>query len=452
VRVRITLAFAVAMAIVLLAGAWVLYTREESALTSSVDDNLQSRSEVVMGYLTPAGRGLGRVPIRVLDPDEDFAQVLDGTGRTLDSSAGFERRPVVDPAAAAAGRDTEYLTRSVPGLGAARVAVVPIDRAGPARYLVVGTSTSDIDDALGELLGILLIAMPVGLVATTAMGWRLAGRALRPVELMRKDAERISEHDLGRRLPVPPTGDELARLASTMNRMLDRVERAVSHERRLVDLASHELRSPLGVARAEVDLALGRRRSREELERALRIVAEELDWMSRLADDLLVLARTEQGRVPLRPTKTSLNDIAAHCVSRYRDRADAERIDLRVQTTDHLVLVDVDRMHQAVSNMVDNALRHSVRDGWVAIRAQASESAVRIAVEDSGDGFPEDILDRVFEPFATSNHERGFGTGLGLTIVLAVAQSHGGTAVAENLEGGGARVTVVLPPDVAVAH
>jgi signal transduction histidine kinase len=440
------------MAIVLLAGAWVLYTREESALTSSLDDTLKSRSDVVTGYLKPVGRGLGRAPARVLDPDEDFAQLLDRTGRTLDSSAGFSRQPGIDPAALAGVRDTEYLTRTVPELGAARVAVMPIDGPGPARYLLVGTSTSDMRDALGQLLEILLVAVPVGLVATTAMGWRLAGRALRPVELMRRDAERISEHDLGRRLPVPPTGDELARLASTMNRMLDRVEGAVSHERRLVDLASHELRTPLGIARAEVDVALARRRTRAELERALRVVAEELDWMSRLSDDLLVLARTDQGRIPLRPTQTSLNDIAVGCVDRYRDRADAEKIDLRVETSDDVVLVDVDRMQQAVSNMLDNALRHAVREGWVALRAEASESAVRIAVEDSGDGFPDELLDRAFEPFATGNHESRFGTGLGLTIVLAVAQSHGGTAIAENVEGGGARVTVVLPAEVVVGR
>jgi two-component system OmpR family sensor kinase len=410
----------------------------------SIDDDLQSRAELIGASVDARGHGVAGVPTRFLDSDEEFAQVLDRSGRIVDSSAGFTRTPVVRASALPDGGETGYASRTVPVLGACRVAIVPIRRGGRRLFLLVGESTETMQEALTNLLQILLLVVPVGILATTGIGWLLAGLALRPVERMRRKADGISEGDLDRRLPVPSTGDELARLAVTMNAMLDRVEAAVDHERRLVDLASHELRTPLGVARAEVELALARPRSREELETGLRAVGEELDWMTRLSDDLLVLARADQGGMPLRPVPMRVGDILEECAIRYLEQARASGVELRVAADDGIATVDADRLRQAIGNLLDNALRHTAVGGWVSVHGEVAGGHVRISVEDSGEGFPDDVLDHAFDPFTTHDGDRQ-GTGLGLAIVRAVARSHGGTVVAENMPGGGARVAMVLP-------
>jgi two-component system, OmpR family, sensor kinase len=311
VRLRIAAAVAVAMTVVLVAAGWLLYVRERTALQGGLDDELQARVNAVAPSIRRNPR-LTRIPETLrLDPEEGFILVLTRRGAIVNAFPKEDRvtmRLSAEELHQAAGEGV-LLTRTFPGIGAARVVVRPIARGG-RRYLLVGSlSFSDINDALSSLTRVLLVVLPVGVAGTTLVGWLLAGLALRPVERMRRQSEAIAHEELGRRLQVPATGDELARLATTMNSMLDRVESAVEHERRLVDLTSHELRTPLAVARAEAALALARRRSRAELEQGLQVVARQLDWMSRLADDLLVLARSQRGRVPLRLTAVDLRGV-----------------------------------------------------------------------------------------------------------------------------------------------
>ena len=176
----------------------------------------------------------------------------------------------------------------------ARMLAVPISQ---GRVLVVGASLDDQRQTLGRLATSLAVGGPLALVLAVGVTWLLVGWTLRPVESMRGEAAAISASDPGRRLPVPGTGDELARLAETLNAMLERLEEAIERERRFVDDASHELRTPLANLKAELDLALRRSRTADELERALRSAAEETDRLARLADDLLVLARSDRGRL-----------------------------------------------------------------------------------------------------------------------------------------------------------
>jgi signal transduction histidine kinase len=436
------------MTVVLIAAGWLLYTRERTALQGGLDDELQARVNAVAPYIRRNPRR-ARIPDTLtLDPEEGFFLVLTRRGAVVDAFPKGHRapfRPSPDELRQATGEGL-LLTRELPGIGPARVFVQPIagrDR----RYVLVGAlSFSDIDDALSSLTRVLLVVLPLGVAGTTLVGWLLAGLALRPVERMRRESEAIAEEELGRRLQVPATGDELARLATTMNSMLDRVEGAVEHERRLVDLTSHELRTPLGVARAEAALALARRRTRAELEEAMRVVATRLDWMSRLSDDLLVLARSERGRVPVRRTAIDLRALLEGSCEAWLAQAGERGIELTLAVAEGVeVAVDADRVRQAVGNLLDNALRHTPTGGSVRVGASVAGPALRIEVEDSGPGFDPRVLPDAFQPYVRGNGEAaGSGAGLGLAIVQAVAESHGGGAVAENLPGGGARVTVTM--------
>jgi signal transduction histidine kinase len=449
VRLRIAAAVAVAMTVVLIAAGWLLYTRERTALQGGLDDELQARVHAVAPYIRRNPR-LARIPDTLtLDPEEGFFLVLTRRGAVVNAFPKGHRSPVgLSPQQLDRTSDEGLLlTRAFPGIGLARVFVQPIARGGRGYLLIGALSFSDIDDALSRLTRVLLVVLPVGVAGTTLVGWLLAGLALRPVERMRRESEAIAEEELGRRLQVPATGDELARLATTMNSMLDRVEAAVEHERRLVDLTSHELRTPLGVARAEAALALARRRTRAELEQALRIVAARLDWMSRLSDDLLVLARSERGRVPVRRTAIDLRALLDGSCEAWRGQAGERGIDLTLTVAEGLeVEVDSDRVRQAVGNLLDNALRHTPPGGRVRLGASVAGPALRIEVEDSGPGFDPEVLPGAFRPYVRGNGEAaGSGAGLGLAIVQAVAEAHGGAAVAENVPGGGARVTVTMP-------
>ena len=314
---------------------------------------------------------------------------------------------------------------------------------------MVGASLDDQRQTLGRLATSLAVGGPLALVLAVGVTWLLVGWTLRPVESMRGEAAAISASDPGRRLPVPGTGDELARLAETLNAMLERLEEAIERERRFVDDASHELRTPLANLKAELDLALRRSRTADELERALRSAAEETDRLARLADDLLVLARADRGRLPIRREPVDVARMVGGTVDTFAARASERGVGIDVRVPEEL-RADVDelRMRQALGNLLDNGLRYVPSGGRMRVAAERHDGSLRLEVRDTGPGFPPEFLPVAFEAFARPDASRsrpGGGTGLGLAIVAAVAEAHGGTVEADNLPGGGAVVVLSIP-------
>jgi GAF domain-containing protein len=271
--------------------------------------------------------------------------------------------------------------------------------------------------------------------------------ALRPVERMRAQAERITELQLSERLSVPDAADEVAALGLTLNEMLDRVELAVARERRVVSDASHELRTPLTTLRAEVDLALMGDRDKTELRAALESASEEARRMSRLADDLLVLARADQGRLPLHPQPLAALGLLEDAARRARAGAEVRGRSIAVAELADACAVsaDPDRAAQVLDNLIANALLYG--DGTITLSAQSKQGYVELHVTDQGDGFPEELLSRAFERFGRGQHARANepGSGLGLALVEAVALAHGGRAEVRNRPAGGADVSFTLP-------
>jgi signal transduction histidine kinase len=322
--------------------------------------------------------------------------------------------------------------------------VLPVNE-GQRLFVVVGTSVTQIGQTLAGLRLLMVAGDPAALALASLAAWFLAGAALRPVERMRQEAAAISVSDPGRRLPPSGADDEISKLGKTLNSLLDRLEGALDFERRLLDNASHELRTPLGILKAELDLALSRARTPAELEAALRSASEETDRLACLAQDLLVLSRAGDGGIRMHRTSTSLGDLIQEACAGHRARADqhGSRIECRAEVID--VMVDPMRLRQAMDNLLDNAIRHSDGDGPILVDAAVSGGVATIAVRDFGSGFPADVLPRAFEPFVRGVRDTGWqdGAGLGLAIVRAIAQAHGGTATAENVPGG-ARVTMTL--------
>jgi two-component system, OmpR family, sensor kinase len=283
------------------------------------------------------------------------------------------------------------------------------------------------------------------LILTSAGGYALAGAALRPIEAMRRRAAEISSSSLDERLPVTAVGDEIARLGETLNEMLARIEDGVVRERNFVTDASHELRTPLALLKTELELALRQERSAAELEQAIRSAAAETDRLGRIANDLLLLARSENGRLPLQLEAVDLADVLETVRGRFASRVDESDRAISVETNAaRAFTADRLRLEQALGNMVDNAVRYG--DGPITLTAVQRTATVELHVADEGHGFPPPFLERAFERFSRSHDVRSTsGSGLGLAIVAAVALAHGGTAHAANRSDGGADVWMVLP-------
>jgi signal transduction histidine kinase len=243
---------------------------------------------------------------------------------------------------------------------------------------------------------------------------------------------------------VPPSGDEIARLGTTLNEMLDRLGEAIEHERSFVADASHELRTPLAILRTELELALGEGRTPEELRAALASAAEETDRLNQLSEDLLTIAQTERGELPLRIAPMSIDETFATVSTRFNRRAAEAGRAIEVEQSGIELNVDRLRLDQAIGNMVDNSLRYG--SGPIALRVERRDGEVEIHVSDHGPGFGPEFLERAFERFSrASSSNRDGGSGLGLAIVRTVARAHGGEAHACNRERGGADVWIVLP-------
>ncbi|HEY2957583.1 MAG TPA: ATP-binding protein [Actinomycetota bacterium] len=451
IRLRLLLAFVAVMAAVIFAIGVFLYARVGAALDRTIDQSLRARADDVVALVHRAGPGPWRQGRDGPEQrGESFAQVLDHGGAVVDSSGPVGDRPLLGAAEAARAAATTVTVprRRLPGSDdPARLLATPAAARDGRRYVVVvGASLEGRGDALESLVTQLLIGGPLALLLSSLAGWGLATAALRPVESMRREAEAVSAAEPGRRLTLPPTRDEVARLGATLNGMLGRLEVALARERRFVSDASHELRTPLAALRTELELALWRERTPQELEGALRSAAEETERLSHLAEDLLVLARSERGTLPVQRQRLEAAELLADVQARYSRRAAQAGRRLEVGSDAELVLfVDRLRAEQALGNLVENALRHG--RGRILVRAARNNGRVELRVRDQGPGFPPEFVAHAFDPFSRGDPARpGSGAGLGLSIVDVIARAHGGVAHAENRDGG-AEVWLDLPDE-----
>jgi two-component system, OmpR family, sensor kinase len=435
-RVRLTLGFAAIM-IVLFGGlALLLDATFEASLDQSINRSLSTHA----GDLASLLRGRRAFP-GLPESGGAFAQIVDpATGGVLAATPGYEKSLLGRNELRHAARASMFIDEQ----GKARLLAGRVATQPPA-VLVVGSSLSQRNGALTALRELLFIGGPALLVLTCLVGYGLAAGALAPVKTMSAQAARISGGPPGERLPVPEANDELHQLGETLNAMLSRLEDALARERAFVGDAGHELRTPLAILKLELEFALASDTTREELEARLRSVAEEVDRLDKLAQDLLVIARAEQGRLPLEKRLIGLRQLLGRVATRFAPAAGGKGRVIKLEGTDELAIeADPTRLEQALTNMVSNALVHA--DGPIVLLTRQAAGKVEIHVLDDGPGFEPQLLPHAFERFARADRSRSErGAGLGLSIVEVIAEAHGGRARARNREAGGADVWLELP-------
>ena len=438
-RARLTAAAVVVIAAAITLAAVLLTVRLESALRASVDEAALDRAERVAATIT-SGRPAESLP--TVDDDE-VVQVLDQDGAVLASSVELpDGRPLLR---APAGTGPEVVTQqglALPGEQDEpyRVLTLPVSTSDGQRVLVqVGLPLDDAEESIEELASALAVGAPAVVVVLAVLTWLLAGRALRPVEALRRQAADIPGDALDRRLAVPAGGDELARLAVTFNALLGRAEAATRRQREFVADAAHEIRSPLASLRAQLEVAA--LHDGPPWHQLLPALTEDAQRLSRLVDDLLRLARID-ARVPLARDEVDLDEIVLDTVGRVRGHT-ALRLDTSA-VSGARVAGDRDALTRVVQNLLDNALRHARTT--VAVRLTAADRVV-LTVTDDGQGIPIGQREQVFDRFTRLDDARSRdagGTGLGLAIVRDVVLEHGGEVSVEDAAPG-ARLVVRLP-------
>jgi signal transduction histidine kinase len=329
------------MAVLLTITGSFVYLRLGAELLRSTDTALLTEADAIAAGLgqqgatfnPPAAGGLGT-----------FAQVVGPGGKVLESSPGFAARPAVSPSALSGISGLAFFGEAVPGIqGTARIVALAQGSGSQRVWVLVGASAQNRDGVLSALQVLMVAGGLVTLALAAAAGWVVAGAALRPVE--RQEADAISVSGRGRRLPIPASRDEIARLGNTLNAMLGRLEAAFDRERRFVDDASHELRTPLAILKAELDLAQSRPRTNTELVAAVRSASEETDRLTGLAETLLVYSRVEGDRMPLCRQPAELAQLVADACSSLALRAAAAGVTVSVEP--NVITADVDRCGSA---------------------------------------------------------------------------------------------------------
>jgi two-component system, OmpR family, sensor kinase len=438
IRARLTIVFALAMVLVLVGAGAFVYVRLKDDLNESIRAGLGERAAAVARSGSASAGAAG-------DSEEGFAQLLGPGGRVLDSTGGMRGLALTRAELTRARRRVVLVDRRVPGVeGTASVLARPARTGDGAVVVAVGRSLQDRDETLSALITSFAVGGPIAVLLASALGYLLAATGLRPVEAMRRRAGEVSLSQGEERLPLPAAHDEIRRLGETLNEMLDRLHRSFERERRFVADAGHELRTPIAVIKTELEGALRSGDYGPRVREALVAAVEECDHLAQLAEDLLVVARTGEGALPLRTEPLALREVLEDLRERFADRAAQHGREIRVEATDGLrVSADPLRLRQALGNLVDNALRHG--DGEIVLRSRPAAAGVELEVSDQGPGFDPAIAERAFERFTRGDRARTRGgTGLGMAIVRALAEAHGGRAEIVS-DGAGAAVRLWLP-------
>jgi signal transduction histidine kinase len=432
-RVRVAAAFALATALALGGLGVFVHVRVAATLEDQAEAGVEARLDALQRL--PADARAAAVEDLT---GESFAQVLDRDGAVVASSPQLGD-PLLPPGRLPApGATTQVETDLLLTTEDEREPAVMIAVGEAEQVLVVGTSAEDVGDALDELRTQLLVGGPLALLVAALLGYVVAGSALRPMERMRARAATISAASSSDRLPVPDVRDEVHRLGTTLNDMLDRLDAGLRRERQFVAEASHELRTPLTVLRTELDLLASRERSPAEIRNALTSMGEEVDRLGLLVDHLLLLATADDARLRLDRTTFDVSALLAEVADRFAKAADGRDV---VVMPGPQVVVEADRrrLDQVLSNLVDNALRHG--EGTVTLAATREPSASALTVSDTG-GVALDA--ELFERFRQGTGSRTGGRGLGLALVSTIVAEHGGSVTA-TCPDGVTQVRIELP-------
>ncbi|NOZ57420.1 MAG: HAMP domain-containing protein [Calditrichaeota bacterium] len=316
-------------------------------------------------------------------------------------------------------------------------------------WVQLALPTKQVSDPLHRLIVSLLIAAPVALLLAGFTGYWLADRALRPVEVIRSRAESISQANLAARVPVPGRGDELSRLAETFNAMLDRLEAAFKAQQRFIADASHELKTPIAILRARWENEINDADLPQEVRTQLTRDVEELARLNKLVEDLLLLTRADEGKIPLAREPVSLDELLNSLLEDARTLASGKEQKIHTEiTTCGTVQGDRNRLYQLFLNLVDNAVKYSQPGATIRITCERRGARVVVAVQDDGPGIPPEDLPLIFDRFYRVDKSRSRelgGSGLGLSICKWIAEAHGGSITVQSQPGQGTRVEVSLP-------
>ena len=430
----------IVVAIALVLGAAGLIAALRRTMVDEVAEAARAQASDVVRQLEA-----GRPPIlEVAGADEQLIQVMTPAGAVVSASPNMAGMPAV--ARLAPGQSAQIVTPLDDDefVAVAEGAQTPDGQ----RIVLVARALVDVLDTTTVVTRLLIIGLPLLVAVVALTTWFAVGRVLAPVEAIRREVDEISAEQLHRRVPQPKRDDEIGRLATTMNRMLERLESARNSQRRFVSDASHELRSPITTIRqhAEVALAHPERTTAAELGE---VVLAEQQRMQRLVEDLLLLARADE-HVPLAREAVDLDDLAFEEGHRLRSTT-SKRVDTSGVSAAR-VQGDADALRRMFRNVGENAARHSSERVDITLVERGSE--VVLTVDDDGPGIPESERVRVLQRFVRLDEARSRdegGSGLGLSIVDEVVRAHGGSVSIGRSPLGGARVQITLPVQVAVS-
>ncbi len=466
-RVKLTLWYVLILAIILIAFSSFLYFTLSKSLYRDVDRKLRSLAELIASEsVMPLSKfGLNNVDqalegLMNLKPIGKFIQVLDESGKIGNKSENLKHieLPITLTALKNASRGiiTFETNRSIGNIPLRIITYPIIEQGHPVKIIQVASSLEEVEDALNTLFIILIITVPSALLVAVLGGQFLAHKALKPVDYITQTARLITSKNLNQRIPPTKVKDEIGRLIETFNDMISRLDQSFRQIKQFTQDASHELKTPLTILKGEVEVTLRKERTPHEYQQTLKSNLEEINRMSQIVEDLLVLSKADSGELKIKKELVDLNQIIDEVISHMEVLAYDKgiRIERLNHNEDIQIIGDPLRLRELFLNLISNGIKYTEKGGLIRITIEKNEENglknpfIKVIVSDTGIGISKEdqikIFDRFYRVDKARSRDQG-GSGLGLSICKWIVESHKGEISVESELGKGSSFIVKLP-------